>query len=39
VEPVEALTNAVNRPDQADRIRLESGASRSFRFGVTAHTR
>jgi aldose 1-epimerase len=35
IEPVEALTNAVNRADQACTIRLEPGETRSFRFGVT----
>jgi aldose 1-epimerase len=38
IEPVEALTNAVNRPDQSSKIRLEPGERRSFRFGVTARS-
>jgi aldose 1-epimerase len=39
VEPVEAMTNAVNRPDQSATIRLEPGERRSFRFGVTVRSR
>lgn len=35
MEPVEVMTNAVNRPEQADAIRLEPGETRSFRFGAT----
>lgn len=35
MESVEVMTNSVNRPDQAAAIRLEPGARRSFRFGVT----
>lgn len=35
VEPVEALTNALNRPDQYDAIVLEPGADRRFKFGAT----
>lgn len=34
IEPVEAMTDAFNRPDCADRIRLEPGASRSFACGA-----
>jgi aldose 1-epimerase len=36
MESVEFMTNAVNRSDQAHAIRLEPGASRSFRFGASA---
>jgi len=36
MEPVEVMTNAVNRPEQADAIRLEPGESRGFRFGATS---
>ena len=35
MESVEVMTNSVNRPDQSDAIRLEPGARRTFRFGVT----
>ena len=35
MESVEVMTNAVNRPDQADAIRLEPRQRRTFRFGVT----
>lgn len=34
-EPVEVMTNSLNRADQAAAIRLEPGERRSFRFGVT----
>jgi len=36
MEPIEFVTNAANRPDQAQAIRLEPGASRTFRFGAAA---
>jgi len=35
LEPVEVMTNSLNRPEQADAIRLEPGERRSFRFGAT----
>lgn len=35
VEPVEAMTDAFNRPDCATAIRLEPGSSRAFRATVT----
>jgi len=35
MEPVEVMTNAMNRPDQAETIKLDPGARRSFRFGAT----
>jgi aldose 1-epimerase len=34
MEPMESLSNAFNRPDCADAIRLEPGAERVFRCGV-----
>ncbi|WP_426323198.1 aldose 1-epimerase [Microbacterium sp. E-13] len=34
LEPVEALTNAFNRRDQADLVRLQPGQARAFRFGA-----
>ncbi len=34
LEPVELPTNAFNRPDCSDRIRLEPGSEREFTFGV-----
>ncbi|MFS0700323.1 aldose 1-epimerase [Cellulomonas sp. 179-A 4D5 NHS] len=34
VEPVEVMTDAFNRPDQAAAIRLEAGERRSFSFTV-----
>jgi aldose 1-epimerase len=34
VEPVESLTDAFNRPDCADAVRLEPGAERAFAFGL-----
>jgi aldose 1-epimerase len=34
LEPMESLSNAFNRPDCADAIRLEAGAERVFRCGV-----
>lgn len=34
IEPVEAMTDAFNRPDCAEAIRLEPGEARSFRFSV-----
>lgn len=37
MEPVEVMTNAANRPDQADAIRLEPGARRTFRFGASTY--
>lgn len=37
MEPVEVMTNAVNRPDQSEAIRLEPQQHRSFRFGVTTN--
>lgn len=38
VEPVEAMTDAFNRPEWADRLRLEPGGHRSFRFQVDVVT-
>lgn len=38
LEPVEALTNAFNRPDQADVIALDPGMVRAFRFGASLRT-
>lgn len=35
MEAVEVMTNAVNRADQAEAIRLEPQQQRTFRFGVT----
>lgn len=35
VEPAEAMTDAFNRPDQAEEIRLGPGDSRTFSFAVT----
>ncbi|MEP7766014.1 aldose 1-epimerase [Sanguibacter sp. 25GB23B1] len=37
IEPVEAMTDAFNRPDCAEAIRLAPGEARSFRFSVGAH--
>jgi aldose 1-epimerase len=34
VEPVEVMTDAFNRPDQAAAVRLEAGERRSFSFTV-----
>ena len=34
LEPVEVITNAFNRSDFARAVRLNSGQSRTFRFGV-----
>lgn len=34
LEPVEAMTDAFNRPDCAEAIRLEPGATRTFTFDV-----
>ncbi|OJX63407.1 MAG: hypothetical protein BGO95_00660 [Micrococcales bacterium 73-13] len=34
LEPVEAITDAFNRPDQRDVVMLEPGMVRAFRFGV-----
>jgi len=34
LEPMESMSNAFNRPDCADAIRLEPGAERQFRCGV-----
>jgi aldose 1-epimerase len=34
LEPVEAMTNAYNRPDCAAALLLDPGAERTFRFGV-----
>ncbi|GLQ92948.1 aldose 1-epimerase [Dyella acidisoli] len=34
LEPMESMSNAFNRPDCADAIRLEAGAERVFRCGV-----
>ncbi|MFD5537060.1 aldose 1-epimerase [Streptomyces sp. NPDC127079] len=34
LEPVEAMTDAFNRPDQAAALALEPGGSRAFAFGV-----
>ena len=38
IEPVEVMTDAFNRPDCADAIRLEPGTSRDFRFTTTVAT-
>ncbi|WP_328680353.1 aldose 1-epimerase [Streptomyces sp. NBC_00343] len=35
LEPVEAPTDAYNRPEHADALSLEPGRQREFRFGVT----
>jgi aldose 1-epimerase len=35
IEPVEVMTDAFNRPDCADAIRLEPGARREFAFTVS----
>ena len=35
LEPVEAMTNAYNRPEHATALSLEPGRQREFRFGVT----
>ncbi|MEU2336000.1 aldose 1-epimerase [Streptomyces sp. NPDC013172] len=35
LEPVEAMTDAFNRPDQTAALALAPGASRTFAFGVT----
>jgi aldose 1-epimerase len=37
IEPVEAMTNAFNRPELAEAIRLAPGASRSFTCGAEFH--
>lgn len=37
IEPVEAMTDAFNRPDCLATIRLDPGASRSFSCGVEFH--
>ena len=34
LEPVEAVTNAFNRPECAAALRLDPGATRTFHFGV-----
>ncbi|RFA23224.1 aldose 1-epimerase [Subtercola boreus] len=34
MEPVEVMTNSVNRPDQADAVMLVPGGRRAFRFGA-----
>lgn len=34
LEPMESMSNAFNRPDCADAIRLDAGAERVFRCGV-----
>ncbi len=34
LEPVESLTNAFNRPDCAQQVRLAAGEEREFRFGA-----
>jgi aldose 1-epimerase len=34
LEPVEAMTNAFNRPEQAAALSLKPGRQRQFRFGV-----
>ena len=39
LEPVEFMTNAVNRPECAGEIGLAPGAERSFRFGIEAGVR
>ncbi|HEY8719856.1 aldose 1-epimerase [Pengzhenrongella sp.] len=38
IEPVEAMTDAFNRPDCAEAIRLEPGERRAFRFAVAVST-
>lgn len=38
LEPMESWTNAYNRPECALVIRLEAGAERRFRCGLTLHT-
>lgn len=38
VEPVEVMTDAFNRPDCADAVRLEPGTARTFRFSTTVTT-
>lgn len=35
IEPVSAMTDAFNRPEQADALRLAPGATRHFRCGAT----
>lgn len=35
LEPVETMTNAFNRPEQAAALALEPGRSRAFAFGVS----
>lgn len=37
IEPVEAMTNAFNRPELAEAIRLAPGATRSFTCGAEFH--
>jgi aldose 1-epimerase len=37
VEPMQAMTDAFNRPDCADAITLEAGAERRFRCGLEIH--
>ncbi len=39
LEPMESWVNAYNRPDCAQAIRLEPGAERHYRCGLTLHTR
>lgn len=34
IEPMEAMTDAFNRPDCADAVRLEAGAEREFQCGL-----
>ncbi|WP_454300298.1 hypothetical protein [Salana multivorans] len=36
LEPVETVTNAFNRPDQAATLLLEPGEQRVFTFGLVA---
>lgn len=38
IEPAEVMTNAFNRPELAEAIRLAPGASRSFTCGAEFHT-
>jgi aldose 1-epimerase len=39
IEPLEAMTNAFDRPDCHDAIRLQPGATRSFRASTRVFTR
>ena len=35
IEPVESTTDAFNRPDREQDVRLDAGAERTFRFGAS----